>query len=112
MTVKSCNERTYRSLHFRASPHILSEKKSGTGMIKSDTNRLGRLVWSIPELLRGDFKQSEYGKVVLYIVILQRLGRVSVQSDCQELLRSADLTRSRRVAVQADERSDNRHVFF
>lgn len=30
-------------------------------------------VWSIAEILRGDFKQSEYGKVVLPFVVLRRL---------------------------------------
>ena len=29
--------------------------------------------WSIAEILRGDFKQSEYGKVVLLFVVLRRL---------------------------------------
>ena len=30
-------------------------------------------IWSIAELLRGDFKQSEYGKIVLPFTILRRL---------------------------------------
>lgn len=30
-------------------------------------------MWSIAEILRGDFKQSEYGKVVLPFVVLRRL---------------------------------------
>lgn len=30
-------------------------------------------IWSIAELLRGDFKQSEYGKVVLPFTVLRRL---------------------------------------
>jgi len=34
---------------------------------------LGSFVWSIAELLRGDFKQSEYGKVILPFVVLRRL---------------------------------------
>src|SRR4029077_20170496 len=29
--------------------------------------------WSIAEILRGDFKQSEYGKVVLPFVVMRRL---------------------------------------
>ena len=31
------------------------------------------LIWSIAELLRGDFKQSEYAKVILPFVVLRRL---------------------------------------
>ena len=34
---------------------------------------LGGFVWSIAEILRGDFKQSEYGKVILPFIVLRRL---------------------------------------
>jgi type I restriction enzyme M protein len=34
---------------------------------------LGVFVWSIAELLRGDFKQSEYGKVILPFAVMRRL---------------------------------------
>ena len=39
----------------------------------SDIKNLGSFVWSIAETLRGDFKQSEYGKVILPFVVLRRL---------------------------------------
>ncbi|MEW2912294.1 class I SAM-dependent DNA methyltransferase [Leisingera sp. JC11] len=42
-------------------------------MSNNDVKSLGSFVWSIAELLRGDFKQSEYGKVVLPFVVLRRL---------------------------------------
>jgi len=42
-------------------------------MSSSDIKSLGSFLWSIAELLRGDFKQSEYGKVVLPFVVLRRL---------------------------------------
>ncbi|WPY95634.1 class I SAM-dependent DNA methyltransferase [Limimaricola variabilis] len=44
------------------------EKMSGT-----DIKPLSAFVWSIAETLRGDFKQSEYGKVILPFVVLRRL---------------------------------------
>lgn len=34
---------------------------------------LANFVWQVAEILRGDFKQSEYGKVVLPFVVLRRL---------------------------------------
>ena len=34
------------------------------------------LIWSVAELLRGDYKQSEYGKVVLPFTVLRRLDCV------------------------------------
>jgi len=41
----------------------------------SDTN-LSSLIWSIAELLRNDYKQSEYGKVILPFTLLRRLDQV------------------------------------
>ena len=32
--------------------------------VGSKSQNLGSFVWSIAEILRGDFKQSEYGKVI------------------------------------------------
>ena len=37
---------------------------------------LPALIWSVADLLRGDFKQSEYGRVVLPFTILRRLDCV------------------------------------
>jgi type I restriction enzyme M protein len=42
-------------------------------MANEKINNLGSFVWSIAEILRGDFKQSEYGKVILPFVVLRRL---------------------------------------
>ena len=41
----------------------------------ADTN-LSALLWSVADLLRGDFKQSEYGKVILPFTVLRRLDCV------------------------------------
>ena len=46
-------------------------------------------IWSVADLLRGDYKQSEYGKVILPMVVLRRL-------DCVlEPTKSAVLERNR-----------------
>ena len=37
------------------------------------TQSLASFVWAIAEILRGDFKQSEYGKVILPFVVMRRL---------------------------------------
>ena len=34
---------------------------------------LSSLIWSVADLLRGDFKQSEYGRVILPFTVLRRL---------------------------------------
>jgi type I restriction enzyme M protein len=41
----------------------------------SDTN-LSSFIWSVADLLRGDNKQSEYGKVILPFTVLRRLDCV------------------------------------
>src|SRR3989344_3654513 len=42
----------------------------------SKINQHADFIWSIAELLRGDYKQSEYGKIVLPFTILRRLDCV------------------------------------
>lgn len=42
-------------------------------MTTAKVQSLSSFAWSIAEILRGDFKQSEYGKVVLPFVVLRRL---------------------------------------
>ncbi len=37
---------------------------------------LSSLIWSVADLLRGDYRQSEYGKVILPFTVLRRLGCV------------------------------------
>ena len=37
---------------------------------------LSALIWSVADLLRGDFKQSEYGRVILPLTVLRRLDCV------------------------------------
>ncbi|WP_084327668.1 type I restriction-modification system subunit M [Salinarimonas rosea] len=38
-----------------------------------EIQNLSGFIWSIAEILRGDFKQSEYGKVILPFVVMRRL---------------------------------------
>ena len=37
---------------------------------------LSSFIWSVADLLRGDYKQSEYGKVILQFTVLRRLDCV------------------------------------
>jgi type I restriction enzyme M protein len=41
--------------------------------LSSNAQSLASFVWTIAEILRGDFKQSEYGKVILPFVVMRRL---------------------------------------
>ncbi|MCL6447429.1 MAG: type I restriction-modification system subunit M N-terminal domain-containing protein, partial [Armatimonadetes bacterium] len=42
-------------------------------------------IWSIAELLRGDYKQSEYADVILPLTVLRRLDCVLEKSKAQVL---------------------------
>lgn len=49
-------------------------------------------IWSIAELLRGDFKQSEYGKVVLPFTVLRRLDCLLEGTKEQVIEKAASLS--------------------
>ena len=58
-------------------------------MSDTDIKSLGSFVWSVAELLRGDFKQSEYGKFILPFVVLRRLDCI-LEETKQNVLDKAD----------------------
>ena len=45
-------------------------------------------IWSIADLLRGDYKQSEYGRVLLPFTVLRRLACV-LEPTKEEVLETA-----------------------
>ena len=57
-------------------------------------NNHAGLIWAIADLLRGDYKQSEYGRVILPLVVLRRLDCVLEPTKAQVLAR-LDQLRSR-----------------
>jgi len=44
--------------------------------MSQNTNNLAAYCWSIADLLRGDFKQSQYGRIILPFTLLRRLEGV------------------------------------
>jgi type I restriction enzyme M protein len=42
----------------------------------SKVNELANFIWSVADLLRGDYKQAEYGKVILPFTVLRRMDCV------------------------------------
>ena len=51
---------------------------------------LSSFIWSIADLLRGDYKQSEYGKVILPFTVLRRLDCV-LESTKTAVLKEKDV---------------------
>jgi type I restriction enzyme M protein len=45
-----------------------------------ETNNLAAYIWSLADLLRGDFKQSQYGRIILPFTLLRRLECVFADS--------------------------------
>jgi type I restriction enzyme M protein len=46
-------------------------------MASSDTiKNHATFIWSVADLLRGDYKQSEYGRVILPLTVIRRLDCV------------------------------------
>jgi type I restriction-modification system DNA methylase subunit len=60
----------------------------------SDPN-LSSFIWSVADLLRGDYKQSEYGKVILPFTVLRRLDCVldETKSDVLDELKKREKTK-------------------
>jgi len=49
-------------------------------MTKMDFSQTAAFIWSVADLLRGDFKQSQYGRVILPFTLLRRLECVLEKS--------------------------------
>ena len=60
-------------------------------MAETRINNHAAFIWSVADLLRGDYKQSEYGKVILPLTVLRRLDCVLEQTKAAVLARSAKL---------------------
>ena len=51
---------------------------------------LSSFIWSVADLLRGDYKQSEYGRVILPFTVLRRLDCVLADTKAAALVELAD----------------------
>ena len=58
----------------------------------SDPN-LSSFIWSVADLLRGDYTQSEYGKVILPFCVLRRLD--CVLADTKEAVLAEKVAREK-----------------
>ncbi len=60
---------------------------------QSTPNNLAAYCWSIADLLRGDFKQSQYGRIILPFTLLRRLEGVLADSKEQVLAEAEKVQR-------------------
>ncbi|MEJ7784537.1 MAG: class I SAM-dependent DNA methyltransferase [Solirubrobacteraceae bacterium] len=68
----------------------------------TDVKNHANLVWGIAELLRGDYKQADYGKVILPLVVIRRLDQALEETKHKVVARSE--SRSRRRASRTSSR--------
>ncbi|HEC2615483.1 TPA: SAM-dependent DNA methyltransferase [Raoultella ornithinolytica] len=54
-------------------------------LMTTNISSLASLIWSVADLLRGDFKQSQYGRIILPFTVLRRLECVLAPSKAQVL---------------------------
>jgi type I restriction-modification system DNA methylase subunit len=55
------------------------------GRVRGGPRNHADFIWSVADLLRGDYKQSEYGKVILPLTVLRQLDGVLAPTKQQVL---------------------------
>ena len=60
-------------------------------MSKESIKNHAAFIWSVADLLRGDYKQSEYGRVILPLVVLRRLDCVLEPTKAAVLKRKGEV---------------------
>ncbi len=69
----------------------------------ASTNNLAAYCWSIADLLRGDFKQSQYGRIILPFTLLRRLEGV-LEDSKEAVLAEYQKVQTMNVSEQAQEK--------
>lgn len=78
----------------------------------STPNNHAEFIWSIANLLRGDYKQSEYGKVILPLTVLRRLDCVSEPTKQAVITRKEALARRKIDNIEPILRKVAGHNFY
>ena len=68
-----------------------------------NTNNLAAYIWSLADLLRGDFKQSQYGRIILPFTLLRRLEGV-LESSKAAVLAQVDKVQAMHLPEEAQEK--------
>ncbi len=68
-----------------------------------NTNNLAAFIWSLADLLRGDFKQSQYGRIILPFTLLRRLEGV-LESTKETVLAQVEKVQAMNLPEDAQEK--------
>ena len=63
-------------------------------MTTTNLSQIAAFIWSVADLLRGDFKQSQYGRVILPFIFLSRLECLLDETKADVLAEHADLRKA------------------
>ena len=66
-------------------------------------NNLASYIWSLADLLRGDFKQSQYGRIILPFTLLRRLECV-LEGSKAAVLAEAEKVKTMNLPEEAEEK--------
>ncbi len=95
---------------YRSAPPESSRPPDGAGRnpniattMTQETNNLAADIWSLADLLRGDFKQSQYGRIILPFTLLRRLECVFAGSK-EAVLRQLPVVEQMKLPEEAQEK--------
>jgi type I restriction enzyme M protein len=71
--------------------------------MSQDTNNLAAYIWSLADLLRGDFKQSQYGRIILPFTLLRRLECV-LEASKEDVLKQVPVVEKMMLPEEAQEK--------
>lgn len=90
-----------------ASPAIPTPRGSTNGARAKDTapppsprsfngfSEITSFLWSVADLLRGDYKQADYGKVILPLTVIRRLDCVLDKTKAKVLAKHVELKQAK-----------------
>ena len=76
-----------------------------------DAGALGGFIWAVADLLRGDYKQSDYGKVILPFTLLRRLDCV-LEATKPQVLEEYEARKQLKVPLDAFLLRKAGHTFY
>ena len=71
--------------------------------MSQNTNNLAAYIWSLADLLRGDFKQSQYGRIILPFTLLRRLECV-LEASKESVLKQVPIVEQMKLPEEAQEK--------
>ena len=71
--------------------------------MSQNTNNLAAYIWSLADLLRGDFKQSQYGRIIMPFTLLRRLECV-LEDRKEAVLQEYDKVKTMKLPEEAQEK--------